>query len=710
MGPLVLAAVASSLYGVAVLVVRPVGAVRMRIRSFFILIWLAALLAATITVQIAVQRERLASIGEWLVSLIVCAVIVAGGGRLGRGIIGERGDAVERIALSIGIGLGALSAMTLALGLIGWLRFEVVLIVMVVIVAGVFSARLWRLDVTALRRAWSVPSGLSRWAAVYCAFALAIAFLHALAPATAWDALVYHLKGPELYLAAGRIGQPLDQPYLGFPQFQEMLFLLARLIGASNVALLHWVFAVATVLLIYSEARHAWGESSGWIAAAIFLSAQSIVLVAGQPYVDLTLAFHIMATFVCIRHWHDGEGIGWLRLAGLFTGFAIATKYTAAPAVIGLALVVVWRCLSQREEGMAVGARVGIWRCLLQYGGVAAVAAAPWYLKNLIVTGNPVYPFFFAAPYWDSFRAAWYSRFGSGLAFTAPLRLLTAPLEATIFGAEGREPFGATIGPLFLMLVPVGICPLRFALRLHSGQASGIFERYLPHRGWMRDALIVCGTAYLGWLGMIAASQLLVQTRLLFPVFPLLAVIAAGGFNALRQSESLSFGARRIVLAVAGASLALTAFNLALEFGASGVASVLSGGRSREDYLVDRLGWHALAMQSVNQLPADSRVIFLWEPRSLYCKADCRPDALLDRWWHDRQTLGTPEAIVQAWREAGITHVLLWRAGYQFIIEEGFDPISVEDQAALAALLDSQLRLIRNFDGAYELYAWRSAQ
>ncbi len=650
--------------------------------SLVVVAWVAVLLAAAAAVSIALQKDRLAPIGEWLASLLLCGVVVLIGAGLGRSIVGVRGEAVERVGLSCGIGLGVLSAATLAIGLAGLLRAEIAwaLLALATTLAA-RSIRAWLSDLRAALRAFSFPAGLPRWAALYCAFALAIALLNALVPATEWDALVYHLKGPELYRAAGRIGLPIDLPYLGFPQYQEMLFLLARLIGAPSVALLHWVFAAATALLIHALARRLWSDAAGWIAAAIYLSAQSIVALAGWPYADLTLAFHVTATYACLRRWREEDDAAWLRFAGIFAGLAMATKYTAAPAVVGLFIL------------MSTPIRSGYQfpRRLLQFCGIAVLAASPWYLKNLIVTGNPFYPFFFAAPHWDALRATWYSRFGTGLAFSAPLRLLTAPIEATIFGAEGREPFGATIGPLFLMLAPIGIA----------------VWRRLPA---VRDAAIVCGVAYLGWLAMIAASALLVQTRLLFPIFPLLAVIAAGGFEALRRSEALSTGARRSVSAIVAASLALTALNISLDFGASGVAPVLSGGRSRDEYLVDRLGWHAVAMQALNRLPAGSRVLFLWEPRSLYCAIDCRPDALLDRWWHARRTLGPPDAIAAAWRADGVTHVLLHRAGYRFVADAKFDPISADDQAALAALIDSQLTRVQDFGGDYELYTWRAAR
>lgn len=52
---------------------------------------------------------------------------------------------------------------------------------------------------------------------------------------------------------------------------------------------------------------------------------------------------------------------------------------------------------------------------------------------------------------------------------------------------------------------------------------------------------------------------------------------------------------------------------------------VLTGMQSRHTYLTDRLGWYAPAMQAVNELPPGSRVVFLWEVRAYYCRADCLP-------------------------------------------------------------------------------------
>ena len=110
---------------------------------------------------------------------------------------------------------------------------------------------------------------------------MTVAVVRAVAPVTAWDGLAYHLTGPELYQAAGRITQPIDLPHFGFPQFGEMLFLQLQLLGGHTPSVLHWLFAVLTTMLVAGEARRLWHEPIGWAAAAIFLSAETVILEAG---------------------------------------------------------------------------------------------------------------------------------------------------------------------------------------------------------------------------------------------------------------------------------------------------------------------------------------------------------------------------------------------------------------------------------------------
>jgi hypothetical protein len=111
------------------------------------------------------------------------------------------------------------------------------------------------------------------------------------------------------------------------------------------------------------------------------------------------------------------------------------------------------------------------------------------------------------------------------------------------------------------------------------------------------------------------------------------------------------------------------------------------------------------------RLPDSSIVLFLWEPRSYHCTADCRPDGLLDRWLHAIHLHGHDSAaIASAWRAEGVTHVLLHRTGLDHIVDRGFDPVTPEDLKVLDELEASHLRLLRSFASTYELYRLEGGQ
>jgi len=276
--------------------------------------------------------------------------------------------------------------------------------------------------------------------------------------------------------------------------------------------------------------------------------------------------------------------------------------------------------------------------------------------------------------------------------------LLTAPWDATIWGVEGAAEYSATIGPLFLALLPLLVPAWR--------------QLYPAQRRWVRAALAFCGVLYGFWLWGVARTALLIQTRLLFPAFGLLALMAGAAVERLRLPPlggdrggvDLGWLARAVVVVV----LALTLVGTSLSTAQGQPLGVLLGFESREEFLTRCLGWYYAAVEYINQeLPPDAVVLFLWEPRSYHCQVDCRPDAILDRFVHTTHLYGhDADDIADVWRAEGITHVLLYRVGYQAIVEAGFDPVTEADRTTLATLLSKEMVQANDLGGAYELYAF----
>jgi hypothetical protein len=134
----------------------------------------------------------------------------------------------------------------------------------------------------------------------------------------------------------------------------------------------------------------------------------------------------------------------------------------------------------------------------------------------------------------------------------------------------------------------------------------------------------------------------------------------------------------------------------------------LVGNESQSDHLRRRLGAHYGAMETINsQLDEDDVVLFLWEPRSFYCEtAECRPDSILDRFGHLQYLYGDATAITDSWRADGVTHVLLFRSGFELILEANSptgEPLP--EPAVLTEIISNHLELEATVAGdVYELY------
>jgi len=559
------------------------------------------------------------------------------------------------------------------------------------LVAGLAVAGLpaWRDILWRLRSATPLVAE-GRWEkllAGYVVLTLLPAFLLALTPPIAWDSQVYHLTGPKLYIEQGAITGGIDIPYLGFPALVDTLFAAAMLLRGPAVAkLIHFGYALLSLLLLYAAGSRYLTRRAAWLAMAILVAAPTITLLASWAYVDLAALFYELAAVYLLARGLEREGTARTRiliLAGACCGFAVGVKYTAILLPVTLSGAILW-------FGRRKGWRAGL-RQAAVFGVVAALVASPWFLRNWAFTGNPIYPFFLPGQFWDGYRAWFYSRAGTGMAFGAPWRLLIAPWEATVLGQEGAEGYAATIGPLLLLAGPL----LLLTWRRWTGEQKA-FAGLL---------VLACVPQYLFWLYGVAQSALLIQTRLVFPIFGLGALLSGLALDRLKLLDRPSFSLHRLFSAVMAIVLGLDLLATALHFANDNPLRYLVGYERERDF-VNRYQYdYQQAIDYINQeLPPEVRIYFLWEPRSFYCQRSVRPDAILDAFLHLRYRFGSAERIVRYLRSEGYTHVLLHVRGMRAIVQAGFDPVTAQDLAVMDELRSRRWSAVAEWGDSYVLY------
>jgi hypothetical protein len=598
-----------------------------------------------------------------------------------------------RFALRIGGGLGLIGFGVLLLGAFRLYRSSVC---WVILLAGQFFS----LPMFVREFRSSLPEvskkALHRLTILFTGVLLCLAFLRALAPPTAYDSLVYHLTGPKLYIREQTLHHNLDLPYLGFPQAGEMLFLWGMLLVGPQISqLLHLTFLLLSLALL-------WDQTEGLtpclslFSVVLLLVTPSALQIAGWAYVDWIPMFSGLAALSIVEvYWTrngragpaevganrvDNMPLSCAALVAFFAALAFNAKYTAVGLSVGILLAFLHRSRSIRIFAIASGFFLGF--------------ISPYLIKNALLTQNPAYPFFFGGKYWDALRATWYSRFGSGLSIAQVLR---APWDMSIGGVEGGvvqgyPAYGATLGPLLLVLAPFIVLAM------------------IPSRGgqWKSNVRIgvVMLTGYLFWLIQISSSSLLVQSRLLFPVLPLVVLLIVKGFDRLTEFGGLARSVSTVLKGLVVFILALNAFSQFLSFMQGATIPYLLGSISEERYLENELGQYYLAIEKINELADGARVRFLWEARSYHCSGDvlCQPDAILDRWWHTRRRIGEPSDIAAAWKAEGVSHVFLARPRMEAVREAGLDPFLEEDWRALDTFIEQNLRPLGLPSDLYALY------
>lgn len=223
------------------------------------------------------------------------------------------------------------------------------------------------------------------------AYIVSISSVMSVAPVMANDPLTYHFPAAVHWLQSGRISL-----------FQTWFFNPANtyspLAGSTFIA--WWIAPIGsdvlarivqqpTVFLAYFALIRL-GKCLGLRTAIACIAA--LALVVSQPFArqcfvekdDLYVAAFFLAACAALSKDRLTDRLGPWRL-GVGIGLFLATKYTALLAFPALLLAI--------DAPFRAGWRFKQWTIAI---AVALLLAGPWFLRNLLMTGNPLYPIDFA--------------------------------------------------------------------------------------------------------------------------------------------------------------------------------------------------------------------------------------------------------------------------------------------------------------------------
>ncbi len=430
-----------------------------------------------------------------------------------------------RIALSYGLGAAVLGGLTLIVGRMGWLHPWFIRTMLAGLAMLPFARMAWNrfrgvASEPAEDRPAPQPPDRTAWLfALGIAPFVTITMLGSMLPPYDFDVLEYHVEGPKEYFQAGQITFLPHNVYTNMPFDVEMLHLLGMSAmgdwwwGTLAGQLLVAMFGPAAAVMAYAIASRA-STRAGWIASLVYLSTPWVHRFGIIAYVEGPLCFYQVAlVWGWLQGWPGGAdrvGRSW-PLLGLAAGGAMGCKYTGLiSAVIPFGLLAigdVWR-----SRGL---------RPLLAYGLGWGIILAPWLVKNVADTGDPVYPLgyrVFHGRNWDEAMEAKWNR------VHGPRPFSWAELGGSIVDIAGRSDWQSG---LYAALAPLALLrpgSRRLALALWAFAAWIFLTWFLfTHRldrFWLPLLPILAALAGLGadWvrrLGWTALLATLLATSLL---------------------------------------------------------------------------------------------------------------------------------------------------------------------------------------------------
>lgn len=299
-----------------------------------------------------------------------------------------------RLVCTCGLGFAVVGFAALLLAFAGWLHPLTVVLTLAICWAvacafwkeSPFHARYWTDRLRMVGGCWDAPL----LAVYYLMLILAFPALNQANLGT--DPLSYHLPYSADWAAAARL---VVDPFLDPPFYASNYLMfdseLMQLGAHVFVMFLGWSTALLSALGVFAGVRWLLGAQDlpdRWAAGCAGFLTIAMIFAPWyfgwmlSAYIDVPIGafalFVVLAVIVSVR----SGGSRWLFAAAVLAGFLVGMKVSFLPFVFVFALAFV---IAGRAKALP-------WRVTLLVLLVLFVTSSPWYVRNLVLAGDPIAP------------------------------------------------------------------------------------------------------------------------------------------------------------------------------------------------------------------------------------------------------------------------------------------------------------------------------
>jgi len=292
---------------------------------------------------------------------------------------------IDRIALIFLGGSGLLGTLLFCVGQIWFSRSAILLTLCFSILLG--SKNLWQ-EIGAYKASSEKPA-LAVLPRLVVLCVLVVTAIGGIAEHTGDmndDAISYHYYGPTVWLHQGIIRAVPDETFTSFPVIIESQYAALMSMGGLRAPDFFAVVDLASLLLIAASLgfRLRLDASGAWWAVALIITMPAVYRGAFGGFIDALFAAFVLAA---ARIAFDARRPAHFALFGIFCGISMGTKYNGVIAVAVLIVctfcTLVW---GYRRKPQATLFALAV------ASTAAVIVASPFYLRDWILYGCPVYP------------------------------------------------------------------------------------------------------------------------------------------------------------------------------------------------------------------------------------------------------------------------------------------------------------------------------
>jgi hypothetical protein len=604
----------------------------------------------------------------------------AGYGQLLVGTLTKSAQPALRFLTALGVGLYALGTMVLLAGVVSSPNIPLLQggFCWPIVGTGI-AIGLWQIQPAWRKWKHRTPSSVGIWpvlawmvlAAVLAGWLCGASLppgIMGQASGDVYDVLEYHLQVPREFYNAQHIGALTHNCYSFYPLGLEMLYLLGMALrggpfdGMFLPAFMHGLFGVAAVTAIYlcltkhANPKHA--EASGnrqaIFSALLLASVPGLIYLSYLAKTELAQVFYLTLALLWLKHWLARPTWQVAICVGLLIGAACATKYLAI-AFVAVPVLATMLVFSLRQGRLMKHVAIAGLLCLAML--------SPWLIRNIVHTGNPVFPLAtqsIGRGYWSIEQEhRWLSAHGRQNQPPVPQPASWQPTESASWGTLFVENLlcRPSMSPPTVILAALAMVVLI---------ASRNSDR------WLWALLIVVVIQFAFWP---FSHQM--PWRFVCPVAGPLALLAGGLLESLWLSRlRLSFAGP----VIAGVILTATVgFNLV---SAWGTFQRESAGNYMMAWSGEQLAGKSWPWSLTANLPPGSKVLlvgnamaFYFPPNSIY--ATTFDTQLLDQFIQEGLAA---EEILSRLKDMGITHIYVdWSETFRLASTYGF-PASLSEE------------------------------